>query len=52
MDGYEHGIYGHEIVDRSSNDAMDSSIFSASICNNSLNGEYKARTAKLTQYGG
>lgn len=51
VDGFTHGIYGHEIIDKSSSAAMDASIFSASICNNPLNGEYKAVSTKIRQYG-
>jgi hypothetical protein len=51
MEGYTHDIYGHEIIDKTSDSTMRKTIFAPSICNNSLNGEYKARTAKLIQYG-
>lgn len=49
--GFTHGIFGHEIIDKSPNATIESSIFSMSICNNSLNGEYVARTARLRRYG-
>ena len=51
MEGYTHDIYGHEIIDKTSDSTMRKTIFAPSICNNSLNGEYRARTAKLIQYG-
>ena len=51
MTGYKHGIYGREVIDKASNNAMDNTIFSPSLCTNALNGEYKARTTRMTSYG-
>jgi hypothetical protein len=52
MTGYKHGIYGREVIDKATNNAMDNTIFSPSLCTNALNGEYKARTTRMTSYGG
>lgn len=52
MDGFQHDIFGHEIIDKVSKDRWGSTIFTPSVCTNSLNGEYKARSVKLTKYGG
>ena len=51
MKGYKHGIYGREVIDKAANNAMDNTIFSPSLCTNALNGEYKARTTRMTSYG-
>lgn len=51
MKGFQHDIFGHEIIDKGASSWSGSTIFTPSICTNSLNGEYKARTTKLTQYG-
>lgn len=52
MDGFQHDIFGHEIIDKVSKDRWGSTIFTPSVCTNSLNGEYKARSVKLSKYGG
>ena len=48
---FTHGIFGHEIIDKSPNATIESSIFSMSICNTALNGEYVARNVNVREYG-
>lgn len=50
MLGFQLDLFGHEIINKS--DSLDNTIFSYSVCNNCLNGDYIARTTKLIQYGG
>jgi hypothetical protein len=52
LKGFTHGIYGHEIIGTYSNGGGVSTIFTPSLCNNCLNGEYKARGTILIDYGG
>lgn len=52
LKGFTHGIYGHEIIGTYSNGGGASTIFTPSLCNNCLNGEYKARGTILIDYGG
>jgi hypothetical protein len=50
MDGFTHGIYGHEIIDKTPG-SMEHTIFTPSINTTSLSGRYKARSTKMVKYG-